>query len=54
MARAKRRKKARRRSRKGATHKSGHIPEKVLKARAKRLGKTVGGRKIIGYVKEMY
>ena len=32
----------------------GGIPEKILKARARRLGKTKGGRKLIGFVKEMY
>jgi hypothetical protein len=34
--------------------KSKGMPEKVLVHKAKRLGKTVGGRKIIALVKRMY
>lgn len=40
--------------RKAAAPKSKGIPEKILKARARRLGKTPGGRKLIGYVKDLY
>jgi hypothetical protein len=40
--------------RKAKAPRSKGIPEKVLKSRARRLGKTVGGRKLIGFVKDMY
>lgn len=40
--------------RKAKAPRGGGIPDKVLKGRARRLGKTKGGRKLIQYVKEMY
>lgn len=40
--------------RKAKAPKSGGMPDKVLLHKAKRLGKTVGGRKIIAHIKKMY
>ena len=42
------------RRKKKSAKRHGHVPDAILKRRADLLGKTVGGKKLIGYVLKKY